>query len=164
MTPEDQSNERKENRDFNQWLNKLNQVVKIYESLMNRTIPDEPVVDALNLFPESLRHSVATIFELTENLASMTKTRVKFVTKSQSLTLYDFSRCFTHENGSFKLHRAISAMRKQSLSVALFTSSKLGELCNDLVLSTEDYFELLYSYIQARVSMIKTIKIFRFLS
>ena len=76
-------------------------------------------------------------------VASMTKTRVKFATKSQNLTLYDFSRCFTHENGSFKIHRAISAMRKQSLSVALFTSSRLGELCNDLVLSTEDYFELL---------------------
>ena len=30
--------------------------------------------------------------------------------------------------------------------------SKLGQLCNELVLSTEDYFELLFNYIQATAS------------
>ena len=68
VTPEDQSNERKENRDFNQWLNRLNKVVTIYETLITRSVPDEPVVDSLNLFPNTMRESIGSIFELIDQL------------------------------------------------------------------------------------------------
>ena len=68
VTPEDQSNERKENRDFNQWLNRLNKVVTIYETLITRSVPDEPVVDSLNLFPSTMRESIGSIFELIDQL------------------------------------------------------------------------------------------------
>ena len=68
VEPEDKSNERKENRDFNQWLSRLNQVVKIYETLIARSIPDEPVVDSLNLFPNAMRESIGSIFELVDQI------------------------------------------------------------------------------------------------
>ena len=38
--------------------------------------------------------------------------------------------------------------RKESLSVSLFTSSKLAELVDKMLLSSEDYFELFYHYVQ----------------
>ena len=68
VEPEDKSNERKENRDFNQWLSRLNQVIKIYETLIARSVPDEPVVDSLNLFPVAMRESIGSIFELVDQL------------------------------------------------------------------------------------------------
>ena len=68
VEPEDKSNERKENRDFNQWLSRLNQVIKIYETLIARSVPDEPVVDSLNLFPVAMRESIRSIFELIDQL------------------------------------------------------------------------------------------------
>ena len=142
------ANERKENRDFDQWLARLNGVVHTYATLTNHATPDEPVVDSLNLFPMAMRKAIATTFELLDNLSQMSAPRVKFSTKSQSLTLYDFSRCFTQDQGAFKLHRAISTMRKQSLSMSLFSSAHLAELCGLLLLSTTDYFELLFNYIQ----------------
>ena len=52
------------------------------------------------------------------------------------------------ENGTFKLHKSISSTRKSSLAINLFNSNNLEEITNRLVLSLDDYMELLFTYIQ----------------
>ena len=60
----------------------------------------------------------------------------------------NYKKKLKKENGTFKLHKSISSTRKSSLAINLFNSNNLEEITNRLVLSLDDYMELLFTYIQ----------------
>ena len=86
----------KDRKEFIFWLEKLKKVIRIFEIFIDPTIPNQPVVDFLSLFPENQRESIQTIFQLCKTLQQLktSKGKVKFAVESKSKSLYDFTRCF----------------------------------------------------------------------
>jgi len=167
--------EKKDSKDFQFWIEKLEKVISIFEIFSDKNVASCCVVDSIGLFPKNHRDSLSALFQLLKNLENAQMTRVKFAEGPKSKSLYDFTRCFVEgninhrptvilhfnkDNGSFGLHKSISPTRKESLALNLFNSVHLEQLTNVLLLSKEDYFELLFTYIQSMKSNIDLIPTF----
>ena len=97
----------KESKEYKFWSEKMAKMIQIFEVLSDETEFRENIIDSFSIFPSGEVENVRAIFEFKKQMDQLSAAKVRFKENVASKSLYDFTRSFTEENGSFKLHSNI---------------------------------------------------------
>lgn len=94
----------KESKEFIFWSDRMRKMIKIFEILSDETTSNENIIDSFSIFPSGEVGYIRAIFEFKKQMDQLSVSKVRFKENIAAKSLYDFTRSFAEENGSFKLH------------------------------------------------------------